>query len=239
MPAASTGPLIRFPSSALFRSVDEPHGSSVRSRKLSTKPNYKPPKRLFMVYIRMNEGKLEVQYLEKDPIVWSRLRDEIIDLFRIGAGGGGDYNAFDLMVFKKPSVFVVALDQPGWDFYYPDPTNSDPKWPESHDPIVFIEKKAVLVKNQQDEWERVESDFDKNRTFYDSETFDIGTHGKAVVCCNFITKNQDGDILEYGKKQDFSFNIYLRVPFSLSGLDEKKITIILDPDGQNQGPSTL
>lgn len=239
MPAASIGPLSRFPSSALFRAGDDPHGSSVRTRKLSSKPNYKPPKRLFMVYIRMKDGKLEVQYLEKYPIVWSKLRDEIDALFLIGSNGGGHFNAFDLMIFEMPSVFVVALDQPGWDFYYPDPTNADPKWPESHDPIVFIEKKAVLVKNDQDEWERTEFDFDKNRAFYDSQAFDIGRHGKAVACCNFITRNQDGDMLEYGKKQDFSFNIYLRVPFSLSGLDEKKITIILDPDGQNQGPNTL
>lgn len=237
MPAASTGPLARFPSSELFRAVADPHGSSVRTRKLSTKPNYKPPKRLFMVYIRMKDGKLEVQYLEKDPIVWSNLRNEINDLFGTASTGNGHINAFDLMVFKKPSVFVVVLDQPGWDFYYPDPTNSDPKWPESHDPIVFIEKKAVLLKND-DEWERVEADFDKNRAFYDCEYFDIGNHGKAVSCCNFITKNEDGDLLEQNKKQDFSFNIYLRVPFSLTGQDEKKITIILDPDGQNQGPNT-
>jgi hypothetical protein len=237
MGATSSGPLSQFPSMSLLLSDNGRHGHSIRTRKLYKGEYYQPPKCLFMVYIRMFEGRLEVQYLKKREIVWDNLSTEVERLFAAASEGKGDINAFDLIVFDEPTVFVVVLDQEGWEFYYPDPENDEPSWPETHDPIVFIEKKAVLVK-EAGKWVRRQYDYQKNRAFYDSQAFEIGEVGRAVMCYNFITKNKDGDILEYGKHQDFSFNIYLRVPFSLTGLDERKITIILDPDGQNQGPNT-
>lgn len=217
----------------------KPHGHSIRRNMLGKGTYFVRPNYLFLLYITAPGGVLKAKIKEGTIANANDPRPEEISFVQDIIGGGGTSIPLTLLEFKKkPCYFTVVIDQPGWDFYYPDPANPDPAWPESHDPLLFLEEKSA-VKEVDGEWIRVYHSYAKNRSFYNAEYSPI-TGKPSVRCINFMTKNDDGDILGPNKFQKFSFNIILRVPISLlDETDTRKITIIIDPDGQNQGPDTV
>lgn len=229
---------LRYHTALGFLSGSRPHGHSIRRDVLGKKPSYVRPPYLFMVYITAPNGVLNVKYKEGAIDASDPESGEEAFLDNIINHGGGTTNPFDLIEFDRPTYFTIVIGQPGWDFYYPDPENNDPAWPESHDPIIFLEEKSSIRDTGNGQWVREYRSFNKNRAFYNSEQITV-LGRPAFRCINYITKNKDGDMLEPGKLQRFSFNIFLRVPISLQDpSDTRMITLILDPDGQNQGPNT-
>lgn len=82
-----------------------------------------------------------------------------------------------------------------------------------------------------------------NHTFFDGRDIDVqlpGSEGSednrtAVAFINHMKRNSEGDDLGH-ETQHFRFEIYFDV--SYGDLDAPTVVVILDPDGQNQGPRT-
>jgi hypothetical protein len=205
----------------------EPFGDSVRERK----PGWPVPRHLYLVYIGMNQDGLMVRQLDAD-IDPANLESEEDRLIALAAQSPvGD---FTKIVFKQPSYFTIVLDKDDWEFYYPDPRNPSPAYRETHDPIIFLDEKAIIGSTGV----RVAQPAERNKAFYNLEPVvkRIGEKGRAAIrCVNFFTRNDAGDPVEHNETIDYAFNLFLRIPFSNSA-GSRKITIIIDPDSQNQGP---
>jgi hypothetical protein len=233
-----SGLLVRseLAASSLMRASAEPYGDSVRLEKLKlgTGVYFEPP-HLYLVYISMDNNGLIVRQYEKD-INPARLVDEENNLI-VAAKANSNANKvgenFQLIRFEQASFFTIVVDQPGWTFYYPDPNNPEPQYEGTHDPIVFTEQKTFIDESGATlSWPVV-----RNRSFYDLKSIDKTIGGeprKGIRCINFFTKSADGDPIVAGDILNYTFNIFLRAPFSATV--NQKVTIIIDPDGQNQGP---
>ena len=77
-----------------------------------------------------------------------------------------------------------------------------------------------------------------NQAFYNSEHLVKDVDGivvNAVRCTNFRTKTDSGQYPANTETLEYAFNIVLRLPISATN-PERKVTVIIDPDGQNLGP---
>ena len=54
-------------------------------------------------------------------------------------------------------------------------------------------------------------------------------------CINFCKEDEAGGAMSDKQVRNYCFEIYVLVPFSQGN---KYVTILIDPDGQNQGPNT-
>ena len=232
-----------------FRSINivsgtRGHGDSVREDKLKLGTPFDAPTRVYLVYISINDkGSLIVHQLE-DKIGASTVSETEDVLIKKVTDGNSTQSNFTTMIFKEPSYLTVVLDIDDWDFYYPDPLNKYPAATEYHDPIIFLEKKVVLVEDPANsgKWIRVEDPYVMNKSFFNSEyitkTVNQNPTGtkvrKAIRCINFLSTNDDGDKPGQGKTDKFGFNILVRVPYMSA--PKQKVIMIIDPDGQNQGP---
>ncbi|MEA3017902.1 MAG: hypothetical protein QOI38_2624 [Sphingomonadales bacterium] len=215
------------------------HGASIRTDKLSLGGTYQLPAHLYVLYISMApEGKLIVRHVQDDitPSDIDAAEDRLIAAAMQATAPAG---TLDSIKFTEPSYFTIVLDVADWDFYYPAPSNPTPDAGLMHDPIAFLEKKTILIELPvgSDNWVKIERAFSKNYTFFNAQPLEkqVGaTRRKAVRCINFLTKNDNGDPLDMCATQDFGFNILVQVPLVQGGVD--KVTLLIDPSSQNQGP---
>lgn len=221
-----------------FLSDATPHGDSVRVRKLYEPGFEEPPSAAYLVYIKSETyGNLKVRHMFRDELVEGSVKaTEEALLAGARAGGSPDQvgKDFETMLFTKPCYFTVVLDNDEWDFYFPDPGTEPKPGAEAHDPIVFIGEKTTLIERPNGPALREVAKYDPNTSFYDAEEVQVGGRN-AVRCINFL-RDSDGQPIAKKARQNLGFEILVRIPFSLSPFEDRKIVVIIDPDGQNQGP---
>jgi hypothetical protein len=215
-----------------------PHGDSVRVRKLGT-PTYTAPNALYLVYVKLEPGgDLTVRHMSLDGLLNNSVEDTEAYLFDKAKTGGGLPEQvgqdFQTMAFTDETYFTIVLDNDGWDFYYPKPTVVVPVPNENHDPVVFIRHKVTMIEQGGGPPIRIPHDYEPNTSFYDASSVTVRARA-ALRCINFF-RDADGSPLQ--RWQDLGFEILVRVPCSLSAAEGRKLVLIIDPDGQNQGPST-
>ncbi len=119
------------------------------------------------------------------------------------------------MTWKAPCYLTFVIENQGWKFY----------WREHdirHGPIRFFRRKDKVPSET-----RLYAD---NWAFFNAEQFDLDGHS-AFRCTNYVS-NERGPLT--GRDTvDYCFQIYLEAPFAIGG---RHITMLIDPDGQNQGP---
>ncbi len=218
-------------SAALF-SKGEPHGDSVSVQKLSTgDPKYKAPKGLYFIYMHVaSAGHLGVRQLF-DPAPGPDLpgiKAAEKALYASAKAGNSHKTNFEDMVWRGPCWITMVIDNPGWEFYSENFHN--------HDPMIFRKSKEVIENGHP-----VPKEFHENWSFYDALKFvlDGGSGGRSAVrCINYFKFDQDGNDIGTGQSRNYCFELYLQVPFYTRGRTQK-VTILIDPDGQNQGPPDL
>ena len=159
-------------------------------------------------------------------------------LFAAAAAGGAPEQVgrdSERMIFKKPCYFTIVLDNDDWDFYFPDPETQPVAGAEAHDPIVFIGSKTMLIETPDGPARREVATYDKNGSFYNAEEVMVGGDGTPSVRINFVRDEAGQPLLDPEATQDLGFEILVRIPFALSATENRKIVVIIDPDGQNQG----
>lgn len=215
-----------------------PYGDSVRLHKLYTPGFEVPPSAVYLVYIKLEAGdNLTVRHMFRESLIDGSVKATEKALFA-GARSGSSPDQvgkdFETMEFKKPCYFTVVLDNDNWDFYFPDPGTEPRPGEEAQDPIVFIGSKTTLVERPNQPALRQVETYDPNKSFYDAE--EILVDGRSAVRCINFLRDSEGKPLGSRKTQDLGFEILVRIPFSLSPSQDRKIVVVIDPDGQNQGP---
>jgi hypothetical protein len=215
-----------------------PHGDSVRVRKLGTPGFEEAPTAVYLVYIKLEtNNSLSVRHMYRDTLVEDSVGSTHEVLFAEAKAGGGGADQvgsdFETMIFTGPTYFTIVLDNDDWDFYFPDPGREDMEGEEAQDPIVFIGRKVTVVERPGLEPERQETIYDPNTSFYDAAPVTVGDR-KAVRCINFFRDAQSLPLV--GQAQHLGFEILVRIPFCVSPAHDRKLVVIIDPDGQNQGP---
>lgn len=219
---------IEFVDQLTFNSKRNPHGSSVKDLYpfLGAPPI---PDLLYFVYISLDaNGKLIVRQVS-DRVGIRGIDAAEIALF--DQAKRGDANPakvegtnFDNLVFKESCYFTMAIDHPTWKFY--DSPYVD------HDPFVFITRKEKIVSGRP-----VIVSYDPNYSFYDANVRPIaGRVQSSVRTVNYFRADITGRPVQPNELQYYGFEIYIRVPFSLAGTGDQYATVLIDPDGTNQGP---
>jgi hypothetical protein len=221
----------------LDSSVQVPYGDSVRVRKLGA-PGYKAPDALYLVYVNFDaNNQLVVRHMHATALGGRGVAAVERNLVaQAAAGDGGPQQVgrdFETMRFKGPTYFTIVIDNDNWDFLFPAPQLQDPPGEESHDPILFIERKVTLEEGPGGDLTREVQYYAPNTSFYNAEPVLVDGRN-AVRCINFFTDARGRQI--EGSGQNIGFEIYLRAPFKIAGAEDRKIVVIIDPDGQNQGP---
>ncbi len=208
----------------------EPYGDSVRLRK---KNQFPTPQHMYLVYVGMRNNELFATQVSEpiDPTQLDLEQDRLITQARNGQNLAG--RDFQTIIFGEPSYFSIVIDVAGWEFYYPFPNQSELNDPDTHDPIIFTSSKRMIIGGQQ-----VTVPATRNRSFYDLEPIRPtigGIQREGIRCINFFKRNEAGEDIWDDEILFYSFNLLLRVPFS-SVAPGRKVVVIIDPDGQNQGP---
>jgi hypothetical protein len=257
MPAAAFGELSQYASSQLVVKTRQVSGISIRAKRLTNTGNFSRPSRLHLLYIALTpDAKFAVRHLFIDGVTTANIADKekalLLEARTTIPNGAPSLNeasrGFEGIMFKREAYFTTVIDELGWDFYFPAPLKQTDVIPnETHDPLVFIINKKVIVSSDDFGTDIVVHDqyFAENHAFSDAEKVDMIVPGtgtgpgpfpdevrKALRLINFFT-DSNGQLLETPAK--FGFEIYLRAP---ADVGEHLTTIVIDPDGQNQGPRT-
>ena len=221
------------------------YGDSIR--KMQTIGNvYAYPNDIHLIYVGMNGASLIARHMRRFNIDYrdiAKIEEELVkEAQKQAPPRVGEYaRDFSRLEFQRATYLTMVLDAPGWEFYYPFPAEEEPVPGELHDPLVFIEKKQPGQNSAA-----------KNYAFYNcTQVSPSGCNG--FRCINFFTADAAGTPIR--TVLDYRFEIYITIPFSpvftplapvdmklapkdASGriVDGRHITIIIDPDGQNQGP---
>jgi hypothetical protein len=207
-----------------------PHGWSVQQKRPTASNKYPDPKYLFFIYIRLVDNKLEVSH-EYDKITGSVSSTEIGLLKRARDTTNSYSKNFADLKWKRPCYVTIVVDIPGWRL----------QWgPRGLDPFAFRSSKDVLkggeIKPQY---------YDPNYSFLEAEKIyhlpgekeNTLIPGNATVrCINFCKEDELGQDMTGTQVRSYCFEIYVLVPFSQA---DSYVTVLIDPDGQNQGPNTL
>jgi hypothetical protein len=224
--SAITTPLFRE-NRFIAASRGNKHGDSIRVKKALNVGYYKRPKDIYLVYMGIDVNKqLAVRHFYRagiDPDKIAEIEEELVKYAKYPNEPrpyqiAKDFTRID---FPRPAYFTAIVDGAQWGFYYPSPEQVEPVKDEVHDPIVFIERKTLSSPKRA-----------KNFAFYNAEPV-TPDNCNGVRCINFFT-DQSGKLLT--APTDYCFEIYIRVPFSEARATGRHITVIIDPDGQNQGP---
>jgi hypothetical protein len=200
------------------------HGDSLRIEKAG-KPGYEtPPNALYLVYLGFDaDGNLIVRQLLNRQIQGSLTAAEEELLKYAIANQNIESTNFERMAWNFPCYITFVVDKDDWKFYQ--------RTREHHDPLKFLEIKDLESGPSQP--------YDQNKSFYDGKIITVkrpdGKKRNAVRCVNYL-RNENGDLLQPGETRDYCFEIYLEAPFAVPQTPVRHITILIDPDGQNQGP---
>lgn len=188
---------------------------------------YPAPDCLYMVFLEFGaDGKLIVKQLFAPQLAATVAATEN-GLFDDAVDNNGVLSTnFENLVWNRPCYVTFVLRNVGWKFYWRDQ-------PKQHDSINFLQNK--------------EGQIDLGKTYVQNKSFYNGKHIKvkdkngidhdAVRCENYV-RDGNGNAIPPGKSVDYCFEIYLEAPFALPH-PATHITIIIDPDGENQGPRTV
>jgi hypothetical protein len=178
------------------------------------------PRSVYMIYMKFDAtGKFIVKQLSEldypDNLVAAEGR-----LLRAATGNGATLGSnFRNIVWKRPYYLTFVIDNPGWKVYW-GPTGRE-------DPIRFLYRKAGST----------DTYITKNYSFFDAKPVHSLGSGDAFRLINYHL-NENGYPVPAGQPEDYCFQIYLESPFAISTNPHTHIVIIVDPDGQNQGPRT-
>ncbi len=206
------------------------YGDRIRDKKRKEdgkfKEGFRKPEHVFLIYITLKDFSLVVRQVEA-PLENKSLKVVEQNLFEVAKkGAGGIQTNFQNMIWGQPCYITVVLgmpkeDKPVWDFY----------WVEEdldHSPIRFHRRKDIHGHGSKI--------FAQNYSFYDAEKFEFtdGSDKKynGFRCINYI--NTEFGHLGAERELDYCFEIFLKVPL----FHGNYITMLVDPDGQNQGPRT-
>jgi hypothetical protein len=210
------------------------HGHSIMDTRLDN-IIYKKPQSLYFVYMRISEDGLLVKHLEdqfigndiegaeKTLLVAARDPNTIL--------GGTNFKGIK---WRKACYFTIVIDNPGWKFHRSNCSGY------SHDPFIFMSHKNIII-GVDSEGNDICLDkfYDPNYSFYDGDASDLVMDAERVArvrCINHFKCDTIGTDIGPKQYKDYSFEIFLEAPFT--GPGGESITVLVDPDGQNQGPNT-
>lgn len=187
------------------------------------------PKSLFMIYLKLDDTKqLIVRQMRLDNFATTGpgyTLDGAEDFLLKEARKeppGQYYEAsnFSNMVWQRPYYLTFVIDNADWEFY----------WHESnlHEAIRLLQQKDVPGSHTTYQGE--------NHTFFEAkEDIPLASYGDAFRVMNCYC-DANGTIEDDEAQLKYCFEIYLKAPFkdAVGG----HITMLIDPDGQNQGPRT-
>lgn len=213
-----------------FSAKRKSHGASVKDPFPVSWPGTGPITSLYFVYIAVDATQNLVVRQFYDTLGTRTIDEAEIDTFRQAAGGTGSATPkgfnFENLIFKEPCYFTMALDHPTWQFY-------DYNFPD-HDPFIFITRKEKIIGGRE-----LTVSYDPNYSFFDARVKPIPGYAQSSVrCINHFRADLWGRRVANYEVQNYGFEIYIRIPFALRGGGEQYVTILIDPDGQNQGPNT-
>ena len=194
------------------------HGHSVRARRPDVShPNYQPPRNLYLIYITLINNKLDVRQMYAENI--NSIDQAEIDLYDRANGTITGTNPvarnFHDLLWRSPCYVTLVLDIDAWDFYWGSSIGDDP--------LIFQQFKPDGS-----------GPYDPNFAFYNAQQRSI--RGRPGVRCTNYLKGQDNGAV-FDDPSDvavYSIDINLLTPFI--DPSDRPIKIIIDPDGQNQGP---
>ena len=196
---------------------------SIRQRRVH-RPEYVAPRSVYLVYMKFDEQagfivKHVAEHGFEDSVTASEGR-----LLRIAKGqlphqqNTRDFGAnFVDVVWKRPYYLTFVIDNAGWKIHWGPDGRSDP--------LIFRRSKP----GSNDIY------LTDNYTFFDAEPVPHLGQGDAFRCINYHLAD-DGHAVQENSPKKYCFQIYLETPFALNR--QTHVVIIIDPDGQNQGPRT-
>jgi hypothetical protein len=132
------------------------------------------------------------------------------------------HNFLDL-IWTKPYFITFCIKTPDWGFYH--------KAQDGHDAVVFLSEKEKITGAA-----KKKQFYDPNYSFFNAMTVNNIPDRRAIRITNYHRQNAEGDPIPSGQKRNYCFEIYLEAPFFIGG---EKLTVLIDPDGQNQGPGGI
>jgi hypothetical protein len=208
---------------------------SIYQKRFGKKPYDYTPHCIYFYYVRINkDGGLAVDHYffghdsagkySKNPQDWVPIKpQEVAGLTKqlaLNARPTGKKlprrigRNFEEIVWNRRSHIVFFFDEKKWSFH----TESS-KVPA----VVF---KTDLPGDS------------PNHAFFDAEDmlieFGDDDTRSAVRFINHMTKNEAGDLFGHADRSDYKMDFLLRVDFAKGS--DKKLTVIFDPPGGNEGP---
>jgi hypothetical protein len=209
------------------------HGHSIKENRLNTSAAYPAPKALYFLYISIQNNRLVVKIFE-DSYVGSDLEGSEQNLMaKAKSADPGNASNFNGLKWREPCYFTMVLDAPDWKFH----NGNNDKF--NHDPFIFVSHKNIILakgtaSGGQDTCE--DKFYDPNYSFYDAVVDDMNYNGTLIPrvrCINFFKCDQNGTEIGHKQYKDYCFEIFLEAPYGSGG---GSVTMLIDPDGQNQGP---
>jgi hypothetical protein len=205
------------------------YGDSIQDKK-ATDPGYDPPEYLYLIYISFDD---------KHNLIVRQLVDEIkstpADLelklsqleLKLFQDAQKEQNIEDTdfrnMVWDYPCYITFAVDCEDWRFFWGDKNQ--------YDPIVFLPEKDIQSSGP--------NPYDENHSFYDAVRTTIeyppGVKHDAFRFINYL-RDANGPLQTPQDVCRYCFEVYLEAPFARPLRPVDRVTILIDPDGQNQGP---
>jgi len=188
---------------------------------------YSPPTSMHLVYLEFDAaGKLVVRQLFA-PQLEPTIDLTSVDLYHKAKSGADVLSTnFENLIWNTPCYITFVIHNVDWKFYWRDGARP-------HDGIKFLSEKETLV--------GAPKTYVQNKSFYAARHFRLKDRNHiehdAITVENHI-RDGNGAAIPMGKHVDYCFEIYLEAPFLLPH-PSTHLTLILDPDGQNQGPRTL
>lgn len=196
---------------------------------------YETPTSLFMIYMKFDDtGQLIVRQFRYDDfrtpagagLTVAQAEDELLGEARQDQPGGAHYDGSNFleMLWTRPYYLTFVIDNPNWEFYW-DPS-------PRHEAMRLLKRKDVPGSFKEYE--------EKNFTFYNADpNIPLAADGDAFRVTNHF-RDASAPIVAQSGKIDYCFELYLRAPFKdpspgTTG-QPTHVTVLIDPDGQNQGP---
>jgi hypothetical protein len=192
-------------------------GGATRSVQRPEKLGLAKPSWVYMIYLYFNpDGKLVVGQLEQ-AFGPGGLDGAERSLLQRARNDDFDEINFRSIRWQRPYYLTFVIDNEAWKFHWGRDGDNDP--------LRFMFRKP----DSSDTYET------NNYTFFDSVKRPNLGRGDAFRVVNYHL-NQQGNPLATGQVVKYSFEIALETPFRRAFNPQTHIVLIIDPDGQNQGP---
>jgi hypothetical protein len=199
---------------------------SIQLNKLND-DGYEAPDSVYMIYMKFDtNGRFVVKQLSERPYTGT-LAEAEANLLKVARGpdqpSGNilvEGSNFQGIAWRRPHYLTFVIDNPGWKIYW--------GLGGLDDPLRFLSSKPGSTTAY----------LTDNYTFFDAEPVQNLAAGDAFRCINYHHRDEFTNELLNGDTRDYCFQIYLQTPFAGPANPQSHIVLIVDPDGQNQGPRT-